>query len=177
MQGGKDDALALSRAGHALAYLVREFDAAAFCIDRALVLNPNLASAWFASAWLRVRIGEPDVAIKHFSQFKRMSPLDPLMPVANSGSSFAYLFSGRYDDALSEAEQALQESPNLHLALRASVAANVLAGRTDRAQTLMARLRHVDPVLRMSNLEDVVTFRPEDLGKFAEALRIAGLPE
>jgi tetratricopeptide (TPR) repeat protein len=177
VQLGKDDALSLSRAGHALAYLVSEFDAAAFCIDRALALNPNLASAWFASGWLRVRVGEPDVAIKHFSQFKRMSPLDPLMPVANSGISFAYLFSGRYDEALSQAEQALQESPNLHLALRASVAANALAGRIDRAQKLMARLRKVDPVLRISNLEDVVTFRPTDVVRFADGLRMAGLPE
>jgi TolB-like protein len=177
MQLGRDDALSLSRAGHSLAYLVHEFDAAAFCIDRALALNPNLASAWFASGWLRLRIGEPDLAIEHLARFKRMSPLDPLMPVARSGSAFAHLFSGRFDEALSQAEQALQESPNLHLALRASAAANALAGRIDRAQRLAARLRQIDPVLRISNLEDVVTFRPEDLAKFADGLRMAGLPD
>jgi hypothetical protein len=73
--------------------------------------------------------------------------------------------------------RALQESPNLHFALRASAAANALAGRIDRAERLAARLRQIDPVLRVSNLEDVVTFRPEDLAKFANGLRMAGLPD
>ena len=30
------------------------------------LLNPNLATAWFLSGWLRVFRGEPDVAIEHF---------------------------------------------------------------------------------------------------------------
>src|SRR5262249_46162421 len=91
---GKDDAVSLSRAGQALAFLLHELDAAAFCIDRARMLNQNLASAWFSSGWLRVRLNEPDVAINHFARFKRLSPLDPLMPVARSGTAFAHLFCG-----------------------------------------------------------------------------------
>jgi TolB-like protein/tetratricopeptide (TPR) repeat protein len=174
---GKNDAVSLSRAGNALAFLVHQLDAATFCIDRALMLNQNLASAWFSSGWLRVRLNEPDVAINHFARFKRLSPLDPLMPVVRSGTAFAHLFSGRYDDALAEAERALQESPSLHQALRVSAAAYALAGRIERAQEAMARLRWVDPALRISNLEDMATFRRDDLGKFAEGLRIAGLPE
>ena len=38
---GRDDAIALSRAGHALVDVVRDFDTGAHCIERALVLNPN----------------------------------------------------------------------------------------------------------------------------------------
>ena len=65
---GKDDAVALSRAGHALDYVVGDFDAGALFIDRALVLNPNLASACFSSAWLRLWIGEPKIAIQHLAR-------------------------------------------------------------------------------------------------------------
>ena len=61
---GKGDAAALCRAGHTLAYVVEDFDGGALFIDRALLLNPNLASAWYSSGWLRVWIGEPEVAIK-----------------------------------------------------------------------------------------------------------------
>ena len=61
VQLGKDDAGSLSRAGHTLAFVVHDLDSATFCIDRALVLNPNLASAWFSSGWLRIRTNEPDV--------------------------------------------------------------------------------------------------------------------
>jgi adenylate cyclase len=175
---GKDDAVALSRAGHALAYVVHELDAGALFIDRALVLNPNLASGWFSSGWLRVWIGEPDVAIKHFEQFKRMSPLDPLMPVAQSGSAFANFFGGRYDDASSQAEQVLQESPNFHTALRISAASNAFAGRIEQAQNALTRLRQIDPALRVSNLKDLTPLRrPEDIARYAEGMRKAGLPE
>ena len=50
---GKDDAVALSRGGHALGFVVGDLDAAVTFIDRALVLNPNLAGAWYASGWMR----------------------------------------------------------------------------------------------------------------------------
>ena len=54
---GQDDAVALSRGAHALAYVVGDLDAAATFVDRALVLNPNLAGAWYASGWVRVFLG------------------------------------------------------------------------------------------------------------------------
>jgi TolB-like protein len=46
---GKDDAVALARAGHALALLIGDLDSGAAYIDRALVLDPNLACGWYAS--------------------------------------------------------------------------------------------------------------------------------
>jgi tetratricopeptide (TPR) repeat protein len=175
---GKDDAVALSRVGHALAYIVEDFVAGALFIDRALVLNPNLASAWYASGWLRVWIGEPEIAIKHFARFMRMSPLDPLLARAHSATAFAHVFAGRYDVAVSHAEQALGEKPNLHQALRAAATSNALAGRLEEAQKAMARLRRIDPALRVSNLKDQTPLqRPEDLARYAEGMRLAGLPE
>ena len=42
----------------------------------------------------------------------------------------------------------------------------------------MARLRALDPALRLSNLKDLLPFRrPEDFARWAEGLRRAGLPE
>ena len=72
---GPDDAVALSRGAQALGYLVGDLDAATTFVDRALALNPNLAGAWYASGWVRVFLGESDVAIKHFAQAMRLSPL------------------------------------------------------------------------------------------------------
>src|SRR5215204_350333 len=42
---GKDDAIVLAASGWALAYVVRDLEAGAALIDRALVLNSNLAEA------------------------------------------------------------------------------------------------------------------------------------
>jgi tetratricopeptide (TPR) repeat protein len=175
---GKDDAVVLSRAGHALAGVVHDFDAGRLFIDRALALNPNLAIAWSSSGWLRVWMGDPDTAIRYFGQFRRLSPLDPAMPRSLSGSAFAHFFAGRYDEACSLADQVLQESPNLHPGLRVCAASHALAGRIERARDAMTRLRQIDPKLRVSNLGDLTPLqRPEDRARYAEAMRKAGLPE
>jgi TolB-like protein len=46
---GKDDATALARGGHALAFIGGDLDSGVVFLDRALVLNPNLAAAWALS--------------------------------------------------------------------------------------------------------------------------------
>jgi adenylate cyclase len=73
---GKDDAVALCRSGFALAYIVHEADAGVALIDRALVLNPNLAEAWHYSGCVRYWLGKPDLAIEHLARAMRLSPLD-----------------------------------------------------------------------------------------------------
>jgi tetratricopeptide (TPR) repeat protein len=175
---GKDDAVALSRAGHALVDVVHDFETGAHVIERALVLNPNLASAWYASGWLSVCAGEPEKAIKQFAHFSRLSPFDPAMPRVHSAMAFAHIFSNRYDEASRHAEQALSENPNLHMGLRVAAASHALAGRIEPAKKAMARLRHIDPALRVSNLQELTPLRrPEDIARYAEGLRKAGLPE
>ena len=49
----------------------------------------------------------------------------------------------------------------------------------DKTQKLMARLRQLDPALRISNLADVILplRRPQDRNRWIEGLRKAGLPE
>jgi tetratricopeptide (TPR) repeat protein len=74
---GKDDAIALAASGYALAAVVRDLDAAAGLIDRALVLNSNLAEAWSNGGWVKNWLGEPESAIERFARAMRLSPLDP----------------------------------------------------------------------------------------------------
>jgi tetratricopeptide (TPR) repeat protein len=51
---GRDDAVALTRSGHGLFHLAGDIDGGIALLDRALVLNPNLASAWFLGGFARV---------------------------------------------------------------------------------------------------------------------------
>jgi len=57
--------------------------------------------------------------------------------------------------------------------------AYALSDRIVEAREAMARLREIDPTLRLSNLERVAPplRRPEDRARFADGLRRAGLPE
>jgi TolB-like protein len=174
---GRDDAIALARGGFALAYVVHDVDAGAAFIDRALRLNPNLADAWHFSGWVRVYLGEPELAIKHFAHAMRLNPLDPLTFIVQMGIAFAHFFAGRYDDASSWAEKALREKPEYHNALRVAAASNALARRMDEAHSAMARSLRLHPTPHISNLKTEVPLRrPEDLARYVEGLRKAGLP-
>ena len=108
----------------------------------------------------------------------RMSPLDPLLSWMHAATAFAHVFAGRYGLAVTHAEQALSEKPSQHLALRAVALSKALAGRIDEARTVMARLLQTDPALRVSNLKELTPLRrPEDMARYTEGLRLAGLPE
>src|SRR3546814_511622 len=105
---GRDDAVALTRSGHALGHLVGDLDGGIALLDRALMLDPNLAAAWFLGGFLRVWHGEPDGAIEHFERAIRLSPLDPEMYRMQAGMAVAHLFAGRFDTASSWAEKAFR---------------------------------------------------------------------
>ena len=176
---GKDDAVALGAAGFALAFVVHDLDAGTGFIDRALVLDPNMAAVWSRSGWARIWLGEPDVAIEHLARAMRLSPLDPLMPNMRATGAYAHFFAGRYDEASLWAEMTLRERPDSLNALHMAVASNAIAGRLAQAHKALARLRQLDPVLRVSNLRDRLGpyRRPEDLARYEEGLQKAGLPE
>ena len=130
---GKDDAVALTRGGHALGHLAGDLDGGIALIDRALVLNPNLAAAWFLGGFLRIWRGEPDDAIEHFARAMRLSPLDPEMYRMQAGMAVAHLFAGRFDTASSWAEKAFRDLPSFLMVVGIIAASHALAGRIGRS--------------------------------------------
>jgi TolB-like protein/class 3 adenylate cyclase/Tfp pilus assembly protein PilF len=178
MELTRDDALAISRAGMVLAYVVEDFDSGALLLERARTLNPNLSAVWHASGWLKVWIGEPDTAIEYLERFVRISPLDPLLHSVRSAIAFAHVFAGRFTEAVSYAEKALADNPNTHQALRATALSCAWAGRTEQAQKAIGRLLEIDPTLRVSKLLNITPLqRPQDIARYQEGMRKAGLPE
>ena len=175
---GKDDAIALARGGHALAFVAGNLDSGVVLLDRALMLNPNLAPAWTLSGWLRAYRGEPDEAIKHHARAMRLSPLDPIVYHMQVGTAFAHMLAGRYEEALSWAEEPFCLEPNYLPAAGVATAVRALGGHLEEAREAMRHLRQIDPTLRISNLKDRHPIRrPEHLARFADGLRQAGLPE
>jgi TolB-like protein len=175
---GKDDAIALAASGWALAFVVRDLEVGAGLVDRALVLNSNSAEAWSFGGWVKNWLGEPEAAIERFARAMRLSPLDPSLRTP-SGTAHAHFFLGRYDEAASWAAMALQDNPDYQPGLRIAAASNAMAGRPEQAHKAVARLRLLNPTLRVSTLKDVLGpfRRAEDLLRYEEGLRQAGLPE
>jgi tetratricopeptide (TPR) repeat protein len=147
-------------------------------IERALVLNPNLAWSWMFSGWAKLLFGEPEAAIERLARAMRLSPQDPQTFGMQTATGFAHFFAGRHDEGLTWAEKAIRGRSNFFMALCVAAASAALAARIADANKAMTRLRQLNPELRCSTVKSLLPIRrPEDLKKFTEALRLAGLPE
>lgn len=174
----RGDALALTRSGHALGHLAGDLEGGIALLDRALLLNPNLAAAWFLGAFLRVWRGDTESAIEYFAHAMRLSPLDPELYRMQAGIAVAHLFAGRFDIASKWAEKASRDLPGFLMAVAIIAASHALAGRAIEAGRTMDRLRELDPALCIANLPEWLPIqRPENLATLVEGLRSAGLPE
>jgi adenylate cyclase len=177
---GADDASALAAAAITLAYVVGKTEEGATLIDRARLLNPNLAIAWYWSGWIKIYLGEPNLAIEHLSVAMRLNPLSPYIGVMQAAMAFAHLFAGRLDEASSWADKAFREQPDFVVCVRIYAITQALAGHTEQAKKACDRLRQLYPALRISNLREALMppyRRLEDLERQEEGLRKAGLPE
>lgn len=175
---GDDDAVALSFAGHALVYVAHDVEDAAALIDRALILNPNLASAWNASGWVKTFLGETDAMIDHMARAMRLSPLDPLMFSMQAITALGHFFAGRYGEAAAWAEKSVRERPKMLITLRVAAASFAAAGRARDARRAVARALQLDPGMRVSNLKDrLMMLQPEHFAQYAKSLHKAGLPK
>jgi TolB-like protein len=174
---GQDDAVALAASAHALGHLVHDFDLSIELLDRALMLDPNLAAGWYLGGFMRIWRGEPDDAIERIAHGMRLSPLGPDMQRMEVGTAMAHLLAGRTEDAVSWAEKAARHRSDQALPLTIFAAIYARVGRGEEARQAMQQLRKLDPALRLSNLGAWLPFqRPQDLESFSDALRAAGLP-
>ena len=166
---GTDDAIALCVAGFVIADIARDYDTGIAMVSRALVLNPNLVTAWFLGGWVRVINGDPDAAIEHFARAERFSPFDPFIWAVHAGIANAHFFAGRDNQALSAAEHCLRDMPKYVPAL---------SGATDRARIAIARIRELNPGYCISGIKERIPCRrSEQIARMMEGLRKAGLPE
>lgn len=94
-------------------------------------------------------------------------------------TALAHFMSDRHDEALSWAAQAMRPDPDFATPWRITAASHALAGNMDQARAACARLRVLEPQLRVSNIRDVIApyRRAAYVAKWEEALRKAGLPE
>jgi TolB-like protein len=174
----RDDPVTLARGGQALGYVVGDLDDGAAYIDQALAVCPNLALAWYASGWIRIYLGEPDLGVDHLLRAMRLSPLDPEISRVHAGIATAHLVQGRYRQALDCAQQALRALPGYLTAVRLAAASSAMIGEHEAARQFIATLRQIDPALRVSTLGERLPFRrAEHLARYEGGLRKAGLPD
>jgi TolB-like protein/DNA-binding SARP family transcriptional activator len=173
---GPNNAAALSVAGYVVASVANDFSLGLTLVDRALVLNPNLVSAWYLSGWVRVLNGDPELAIEHFSRAECLSPFDPFSWGCHLGVAYAHFIAGRDEQALFSVERCLVDVPNFRPALYLLAASNAFIGAKDRATAAVTRIRELEPTKTISQLR--TPFRqPQQSARLFDGLRRAGLPD
>ena len=176
MRVGQDDGVAIGQAAFAVAYVLRDVVSAKRLIDRALELNPNLATAWTNSGWINVWLGQPQLGLDHLTLARRLDPTSHGTRMA--ATAHAYFFLNRYEEALAQAEEILRANPDAHPALRIGAASAAFAGRSETAHRLAGHLQTIDPAFRVSRLGEVLgPYQQTAIEKYAEGMRLAGLPE
>jgi TolB-like protein len=174
---GKNDAVALTRGGHAWPHFGGDLESCVTYVDRAMVLNPNLSTIWYLGGYQRISLGRHDSAIEYFTRAMRLSPLDPEIFQMQTGIAMGHLYSGRFDAAVACLEMAWREVPNVLRVAAFMAASHALAGREKEARQAMHHVRRLDPTLRISKLDDWLLVQPKDFAVAEEGLRRAGLPE
>ncbi len=174
---GRNDAIALANAGFVLA-LFGAVDEGSAQIEKALTINPNLATAWHVGAVAAVFRGDTGMCLEHASRAIRLSPQDPQEFAMHAMSGLAHFLAGRVDEAVSCAERALSENPKFTVTSGVLAASYAVSGRQADAAEAMARLCELAPKLRSSNLTSWLPFtHTRDMDRWVEGLRRAGLPE
>ena len=164
-----DDPAVLGRGAVVLGRFGEDIDAALGLIDRALVLNPSFAFAWYWSGWLRLFAGDTDLAIQHFETSMRLNPRGQ-RGYHLSGIGMAHFLNRRFDDALAVLRVSLEEVPIFTATYRSLAACYAHLGRLEEARSIIKRMASLTPVLAPSTnpLRD-----PEHRELFRSGLRLA----
>ena len=175
---GRNDAIALSAAGMALGLVVRDLDRAAVLLDRSLLLNPNLAISWVRSAWVRLFLGQFDLAIEHAGHAMRLSPLDPFLVGMQTAIAYAHFCEDRCEKSAAWARRAVKEQPTFAPALRLLAASSASLDQMDKAKWALSRLIEIGATVNISKLKQGSPFQePKYFAKYARSLLKAGLAE
>jgi TolB-like protein len=164
-----DEPGVLGRAAMVLGRFREDIDAALALIDRALLLNPSFAYAWYWSGWLRLFAGQAELAIQHFETSMRLNPRSQ-RGFHLAGIGLAHFVNHRFEDALAALRVSLEEVPAFAPAYRALAACYAHMGRLDEARSILKRLASLTPVV----VPTASPFcRPEHLELLLSGLRLA----
>jgi adenylate cyclase len=158
-----------------VAYMSRRTDEAKQEYQRATDLNPNFAAAYGYLGWAFASAGRTDEAIALSEQAIRMSPHDPQNVIFNNVLSVAHYLAGRYTEAISFARKAVQQRDGMTSGHRILIASLAMANQLEEARTALQRLKELQPSVSIAWCEEHIPYTPDQMPKFLEGLRKAGL--
>ena len=172
------DARALTLAGHVRGFLGKHPEEAAALHERAIALNPNLAVAWCFSGLSHFYMGRHEEALLRIKQAIRLSPSDPHGFFFDMALTMPYLMSGDCEQAVEAGRRAVELNPLFSSAYKGYLAALGWMHRPREAREVLDRLLALEPDFSVDAavVRSPLT-RPQDITRYADGLRRAGLRE
>jgi TolB-like protein/tetratricopeptide (TPR) repeat protein len=144
---------------------------------RAIDASPNFAYAHGLLGSQHALGGRPDQAVECIDRGVRLSPRDIFGDEYQLYYAFAHFQAGRYADAASAAQLAIQQRPGHPVLYIMAAASYGLGGDTDKAKKSIAQLINLVPNFSAADLEEnFLYYRREDRSRLARGLRTGGLP-
>ncbi len=178
LQSGTNDALTLTYAGHALAYLARGAEIGLPALRRAKALNPNSVTVLCSSGWLHTYVGEFETALADIERALRLNPLDPNHGFVRSALGPILIGLGRVDEAISMIEASYHEAPGYGSTVFVLMIAYWAAGRVEDARRMAGELAVIRPELTVTETLAVSPYKhAPHLALFRDALIGTGFPD
>ncbi len=172
------DALALTIAGHVRGFLNKQIEEAMVLHERAIALNPALPLAWVMSGLAQNYRGEHRDAIRRMERARLLSPFDPHAFLFNAGLMGPHIMLGEYEQAATLGRLTAQLNPSFSSSWKALLVALAHLDRAEEVAAVRARLLALEPGFSVrAGVERSPFRRSEDLARWAEGLRLGGLPE
>ncbi len=146
-------------------------------LSRAIDASPNFAYAHGLLGAAHAFGGRPDQAIECIDRGVRLSPRDIFGDEYALYYAFSHFQAGRYSEAASAAERAIQLRPGHPTLYLMAAASYGLAGETDHAKRAITQLTNLVPNITAASVEETfLYYQREDRSRLAMGLRAAGLP-
>jgi adenylate cyclase len=170
-----DDLLPTAHGLFASLYLLtRKHELAISEAEKAVALSPNMAELHVYLGQILVFAGKPEEAILHLEKSIRLDPFARSSYFHILG--MAYREAGRYEEAITACQKAIQRGPNNLFAHMILAATYIMIGRDDEAHAEATEVLRINPKF---SLERMVKVRPhidpDNTARFADVLRKAGL--
>src|SRR5262249_46998384 len=140
-----------------------DHDAALAAVDRAAMINPKSAIVLGFDALTRCLCGAYDKAIENAERAQRLSPMEPLVYHAAVAVALACLLTDRFDEAVSHARKAIEETRNFALPYCVLALGCVRLERREEASRAIHELIATAPSFRVGTLRKI---------RFADAARL-----
>jgi tetratricopeptide (TPR) repeat protein len=171
------DAWVLAIAGHAMAFLDKDFDVALDLFEQALHVNPNCPIAWARSGTTLAYLGRGDEAVRRVENALELSPFDQFAFSFCTTRGLAALVLDEPEDAVRWLDKALRANPRYRAARRLLIAALALSGNLAKARAQAAEFLADEPQFSVSDFGTWYPLQPPHLQRLLGALRLAGLPD